>query len=99
MEHEKTKIFSLSKVKEVKGLPWGAAAIGNAKWSGARLVDVLEYCKLNFSDDRIQHVQFEGLDLDTSAVPYGASIPSDYVNALHLNRIKKHFLLGFGSKE
>ena len=29
-------------VKELKGLPWTGGAIGNAKWGGARLYDVLK---------------------------------------------------------
>lgn len=31
----------MNKVKQVKGLNWGIAAISNATWSGARLRDVL----------------------------------------------------------
>lgn len=66
-------------VKEVKGLNWGSAAISNAEWSGARLCDVLEYCKVNFNDPKIQHIQFEGLDTDPANMPYGASIPAEKV--------------------
>ena len=58
----------------MKGLSWGAAAIGNAKWSGARLVDVLKYCDLDLNDSNIKHIQFEGLDFDVSSNPYGASV-------------------------
>lgn len=29
-------------VKDLKGLPWTGGAIGNAKWGGARLYDVLK---------------------------------------------------------
>ncbi|RWS17559.1 putative sulfite oxidase-like protein [Dinothrombium tinctorium] len=63
--------------KEVRGLSWGPAAISNAKWSGARLSDVLKYCGLDLNDERIKHVQFDGLDQDPAGQPYGASIPAD----------------------
>ncbi len=66
-------------IKEVKGVPWGAGAIGNAQWSGAKLVDVLQYCGCNLTDDSIEHVQFEGLDLNATATPYGASVPAEKV--------------------
>ncbi|GFR15694.1 probable sulfite oxidase, mitochondrial, partial [Trichonephila clavata] len=66
----------LNEVKEVKGLNWGSAAIGNAEWSGALLYDVLKYAGVDFNDPKIQHVQFEGLDTDPANMPYGASIPA-----------------------
>ncbi|CAG2162289.1 unnamed protein product [Oppiella nova] len=73
----------MNKVKEVKGLSWGSAAISNAKWSGARLVDVLQYCGLDFDDQNIKHVQFDGLDFDVSSNPYGASVEA--IKALNPN--------------
>lgn len=63
-------------MKEVKGLSWGGAAISNAEWAGARLYDVLKYAGVDFEDLRIQHIQFEGLDMDPANCPYGASIPA-----------------------
>ncbi|KAA0708075.1 Sulfite oxidase, mitochondrial [Triplophysa tibetana] len=66
----------MNKVKQVKGLNWGIAAIGNATWSGARLRDVLLY--YGFGPDvaaKARHVQFEGLDRDVTGTSYGASIP------------------------
>ncbi|XP_063222455.1 sulfite oxidase isoform X2 [Bacillus rossius redtenbacheri] len=65
----------MSQVKPVKGLTWGAAAIGNATWSGARLRDVLLAAGLPEDHPGIKHVQFEGLDTDAANVSYGASIP------------------------
>lgn len=62
-------------VKPVKGLSWGAAAIGNAEWSGARLVDVLKHCGMRAEQRGIEHVQFEGLDTGPEKVAYGASVP------------------------
>lgn len=66
----------MNKVKQVKGLNWGIAAISNATWSGARLRDVL--LAAGYRPDVAQwahHVQFEGLDKDVTGTTYGASIP------------------------
>ncbi|KAK0146010.1 Sulfite oxidase, mitochondrial [Merluccius polli] len=66
----------MNKVKQVKGLNWGIAAISNATWSGARLRDVL--LAAGCGPDTAQwarHVQFEGLDKDVTGTTYGASIP------------------------
>ncbi|KAF2905039.1 hypothetical protein ILUMI_01140 [Ignelater luminosus] len=65
----------MTKVKTVKGLDWGAAAIGNATWSGARLRDVLRLAGIDEDSKEFNHVQFEGLDMDPTGKPYGASIP------------------------
>lgn len=54
-------------------MSWGAGAVGNAKWSGARLCDVLRSQGVE-PDERL-HVLFEGADLDPTSHPYGASIP------------------------
>ncbi|XP_068598095.1 sulfite oxidase, mitochondrial [Brachionichthys hirsutus] len=69
----------MNKVKRVKGLNWGIAAISNATWSGARLRDVL--LAAGYGPDVAKwalHVQFEGLDEDVTGTTYGASI--------HLNK-------------
>ncbi|TNM89033.1 hypothetical protein fugu_005287 [Takifugu bimaculatus] len=66
----------MNKVKQVKGLNWGIAAISNATWSGAKLRDVL--LAAGYGPDVAKwarHVQFEGLDKDVSGTTYGASIP------------------------
>jgi sulfite oxidase len=47
----------------VQGTPWYVGAIGNARWTGVRLRDVLESFGL---DKEGKHVQFFGLDCDTS---------------------------------
>lgn len=60
-------------VKPVKGLSWGAAAIGNATWSGVRLRDVLKSMGVENAENK--HVILEGHDLDPTAAPYAASIP------------------------
>jgi sulfite oxidase len=63
--------------KEIKGLAWEGAAIGNAVWSGVLLKDVLAMAGVTdtTSDPAVQHIQFEGLDHDTTGMVYGASIP------------------------
>uniref|UniRef100_A0A4W6F3D2 sulfite oxidase n=1 Tax=Lates calcarifer TaxID=8187 RepID=A0A4W6F3D2_LATCA len=66
----------MNKVKQVKGLNWGIAAISNATWSGAKLRDVL--LAAGYGPDVAKwarHVQFEGLDKDVTGTTYGASIP------------------------
>ena len=47
----------------VQGTPWYVGAIGNARWTGVRLRDVLESFGL---EKEGKHVQFFGLDCDTS---------------------------------
>lgn len=37
----------MGKAKPVAGLAWSGGAIGNAKWSGARLIDVLKQAGFN----------------------------------------------------
>uniref|UniRef100_A0A1L8EIL4 sulfite oxidase n=1 Tax=Haematobia irritans TaxID=7368 RepID=A0A1L8EIL4_HAEIR len=63
----------MTNVKSVKGLSWGAGAVGNAKWSGARLRDVL--LAMGVKPNEELHVILEGADLDPTSNPYGASIP------------------------
>ena len=58
-------------IKPIKGLSWKGGAIGNAKWGGARLSDVLNGYDLK----DVKHVQFEGYDEGSDGSPYGASIP------------------------
>eukprot|EP01114_Cavostelium_apophysatum_P016568 TRINITY_DN4743_c0_g1_i1.p1 TRINITY_DN4743_c0_g1~~TRINITY_DN4743_c0_g1_i1.p1 ORF type:complete len:587 (+),score=108.53 TRINITY_DN4743_c0_g1_i1:53-1813(+) len=64
----------LLSVKPVKGLEWGTNAIGNASWKGVSLRDILLAAGFQ-PNDKIAHVQFEGLDKDVTGVPYGSSIP------------------------
>ncbi|CAF4909292.1 unnamed protein product [Rotaria sp. Silwood1] len=56
----------------VQGTSWNVGAIGNARWTGVKLRDVLESFGL---DKEGKHVQFIGLDCDSSQRCYGASIP------------------------
>ncbi|XP_011151999.1 probable sulfite oxidase, mitochondrial isoform X2 [Harpegnathos saltator] len=63
----------MAKVKKLRGLSWNVGAVGNAKWAGVRLCDILR--DLGINENAFSHVQFEGYDLDPSGTPYGASIP------------------------
>lgn len=58
---------------EVKGLRWGQSAVGNSKWTGVKLCDVLS--DLGVQLNETDHVHFEGLDTDPTYTSYAASIP------------------------
>lgn len=71
----------MSETRAVKGGSWGACAIGNAEWSGARLIDVLPESALRDA----QHVCFDGLDKDpATGAAYGASVPIDVLSEVIL---------------
>ena len=64
-----------SSVKKVGGVQWQAGAIGNAKWSGVTLLDLLKKAGLR---EGAKHVWFEGVDQierSSGVIPFGASIP------------------------
>ena len=65
----------MSDYESLHGLSWEVNAISTAEWTGVKLVDILEYCKLTPCDERVKHVQFEGLDHDPTGSCYGSSIP------------------------
>ncbi|KAA0202040.1 hypothetical protein HAZT_HAZT004931 [Hyalella azteca] len=52
------------KVRPVKGLSWGAAAISNATWTGARLSDVLRAAGLDETNTEAKHVQVNHVNPD-----------------------------------
>ena len=59
-------------------LPWGGDAIGNARWGGVRLTDVLAAAGAEGGGPGA-HVGFRGLDevpRPDGAIPFGASIPA-----------------------
>ena len=65
----------MNAIEKVKGLGWAEGAIGNARWTGVRLRDVLLSTGYTESDaDEKKQIQFEGLDQDITKQPYGASI-------------------------
>uniref|UniRef100_A0A914PIX6 sulfite oxidase n=1 Tax=Panagrolaimus davidi TaxID=227884 RepID=A0A914PIX6_9BILA len=65
----------MNKYKKVQGLMWEGTAMGNAKWTGVRLRDVLIKAGVDPNDKRIKHVHFEGADHDPEGSHYGGSIP------------------------
>lgn len=68
----------LDKLKPVTGDPWNAGAIGNARWTGVRLVDVLTAAGADTGG--ALHVAFSALDeceVDGKTFRYGASIPME----------------------
>ena len=85
----------MNQFKTVRGLQWTQAAMGNATWTGPRLMDVLLDAGLQMAPDEIEEWQilFEGADMDPTSAPYGASIPlakaldprADVILALEMN--------------
>ena len=74
------------KIKPVKGLNWGIAAISTAEWSGATLNDVLRYSGIDIDKlEGYNHIQFEGLDKGPDGTTYGASIPIEIARDLKDN--------------
>uniref|UniRef100_UPI00358E776E sulfite oxidase, mitochondrial n=1 Tax=Myxine glutinosa TaxID=7769 RepID=UPI00358E776E len=65
----------MSHVRPVKGLSWNIGALGNARWGGVWLRDVLRYAGFQEDGMQVQHVQFEGRDQDVTGSAYGSSIP------------------------
>ena len=66
----------MGKARPIKGLDWEQGAIGTAKWGGVLLRDVLVHAGFDPKDTPIVgHVQFEGLDQDSTNTHYGSSIP------------------------
>jgi len=67
--------YEHSKVKKVGGVQWREGAIGNARWAGVRLSDVLKAAGLK---PEARHVWFDGLDeIDHKGktIVFGGSIP------------------------
>jgi sulfite oxidase len=66
----------LMKVRDIPGEePWDAGAVGNARWTGARLADVLAAAGIR---PGARHAAFTALDVSAQASPpqpFGASIP------------------------
>ena len=62
-------------IKPISGVEWTEGAIGNAKWSGYKLSELL---KLVGVKSEASHVWFEGADqisLAGETIPFGGSIP------------------------
>lgn len=70
-----------SRIKPVDGVQWSAGALGNAKWGGVRLADVLQHAGIKGD---AKHVCFEGLDRHEKSgkeIIFGGSVPLDRVLA------------------
>jgi sulfite oxidase len=66
-----------SLTKQVEGVPWGAGAIGNARWTGVPLSVLLRAAEVK---EEAKHVWFEGLDSvkhGGETIAFGGSIPID----------------------
>ncbi|KAI7843652.1 hypothetical protein COHA_002555, partial [Chlorella ohadii] len=62
------------RARPVKGLEWDGGSISTAVWTGVRLRDVLKAAGLEDDDANVNHIQFEGYDVDMEKTCYGASI-------------------------
>ncbi len=68
-----------NRIQPVEGVPWGAGALGNARWGGVRLRDVLEHAGVRLE---ARHVWFEGLDQHEKhgrKIVFGGSVPLERV--------------------
>lgn len=72
---------AMSHYRKVKGVGWDVAALGNAIWGGARLVDILELVGIpkltNSTPFGGKHIEFVSIDKckEENGGPYKASIP------------------------
>lgn len=66
-----------SRIQPVAGVPWGAGAIGNARWRGVPVAELLRAAGVR---EGAQHVWFEGADQvqrEPGVISFGGSIPLD----------------------
>lgn len=82
------------KIKPVKGLNWGIAAISTAEWTGPTLYDVLKYCGVDLDTVQCEHIQFDGMDTGPDGSSYGASIPIELARMLKNDIIIAHKMNG-----
>jgi DMSO/TMAO reductase YedYZ molybdopterin-dependent catalytic subunit len=73
----------------VPGVQWGRGAVGNAEWSGPRLIDVL---KLAGADLNAKFVTFNGADVGVAktpdfirSLPMRKAVDTNTLLALHMN--------------
>lgn len=67
--------YEHSRVRKIDGVPWREGAVGNARWGGVRLSDVLAAAGAR---SEARHIWFDGLDRiqrSSGEVQFGASIP------------------------
>uniref|UniRef100_A0A915C169 sulfite oxidase n=1 Tax=Parascaris univalens TaxID=6257 RepID=A0A915C169_PARUN len=82
----------MAKFKKVQGLAWRGQAIGNAKWTGVRLRDILIAAGVDPNDKRLKHVQCSGADNDGEGHHFGASI--SFEKAMHEDTIVAYEMNG-----
>mmetsp|Transcript_10941 Transcript_10941/g.27610 ORF Transcript_10941/g.27610 Transcript_10941/m.27610 type:complete len:582 (-) Transcript_10941:75-1820(-) len=67
-----------NRVRKTMGIPWGCGAMSTAKWSGARLSDVLVACGLTDEADAenkgVEHVHFDGAESMSASIPMTKAI-------------------------
>ncbi len=64
-----------NEVQKVGGVQWGPGAVGNARWGGVKLSEILNAAGLK---EDAKHIWFEGLDEiphGGGTIPFGGSIP------------------------
>ncbi|KAF0973115.1 hypothetical protein FDP41_008619 [Naegleria fowleri] len=70
----------MSCYKPPRGLGWTNAAVGNAQWTGVKLIDVLKLYGITeekiLNEGKVKHVEFKGADTDGIS-SYAISIPVD----------------------
>jgi len=59
----------------VRGLQWNTGAVGNARWTGVLLSDIL--LSAGVKENEVAHVIFQGRDVDPEGSHYEASIPAE----------------------
>ena len=81
----------ISAIKPVAGVQWSAGAIGQARWTGALLADVLKAAEIK---PGARHVWFDGLDQikekDGSQAAFGGSIPLEKAFAADAKALLAH---------
>ena len=81
------------------GIQWEYGAVGNAKWAGVRLADVL---KLAGADEKANEVMFDGADVPVGtmpefqrSIPLGKAMDPDTILAYEMNGAPLATLHGF----
>lgn len=66
----------LMEVRDLPGeVPWRAAAIGTARWRGARLRDVLDRAGILADGEHVEFLGLDRIDRDGDVIGFGGSIP------------------------
>ncbi|HBJ83007.1 MAG TPA: sulfite oxidase [Verrucomicrobiales bacterium] len=77
---------------QAKGAQWERGAVGNAKWTGVRLADVLRRAGIQ---DSACEVIFEGADAGEIKEPPGPAGEIHYARSMPLTKAKEDVLLAF----